>query len=225
MNTRDYDVVLYGAGGFTGRQTVAYFATHAPAQIRWAIAGRNREKLEAVRAEIGAPARSEDVLVADSRDQAAVDAVVSRTRVVLSTAGPFALYGTPIVDACVRFGTEYVDITGETAWVRGLIERYHDRAAADGTRIITCCGFDSVPSDLGTLLIVRDMQRALGVGCSEVRAFYQLSGGFNGGTIASVINATTDGSLTVMADPFLLDPSTVHSPRQIENSRDVKAAR
>src|SRR5437762_2725514 len=149
VTTRDYDVVLYGASGFTGRQTIEYFAKHAPQGIRWAIAGRNRQKLETVRTQIGAPARAEDVLVADSRDQVAVDAVVGRTRILLSTAGPFALYGTPVVDACVRSGVHYVDITGETRWVRELIARYHERASADGTRIIPCCGFDSVPSDLG----------------------------------------------------------------------------
>ncbi len=224
MSARDYDVVLYGAGGFTGRQTVAYFARHAPPQIRWAIAGRTREKLEAVRAEVGAPARPEDVLVADSQDQAAVDAVVSRTRIVLSTAGPFARYGTPIVDACVRFGTDYVDITGETAWVRQLIDRYHDRAAAGATRIITCCGFDSVPADLGTFLLVRHMQRA-GIACSEVRAFYTMSRGLNGGTVASILNATKDGSLAAMDDVFLLDPSRPDSPRQIEHSQDITAPR
>jgi|RhiMetdeSRZDD1v2_1073273.scaffolds.fasta_scaffold03749_10 short subunit dehydrogenase-like uncharacterized protein len=193
VTTRDYDVVLYGAGGFTGRQTVEYFATHAPSGIRWAIAGRNREKLEAIRSAIGAPARSEDVLVADSRDQAAVDAVVSRARIVVSTAGPFALYGTPVVDACVRYGVHYVDITGEIPWVRELVARYHERAEADATRIIPCCGFDSVPSDLGALLIARQMQSAHGVPCTEVRAYYQMAGGLNGGTIASIMNMIRTG--------------------------------
>src|SRR6476646_1002547 len=127
MSDREYDVVLYGAGGFTGRQTVAYFAQHAPASdFRWAIAGRHRARLEAARDAAGPGARNADVLVADSADQASVDAVVSRARVVLSTAGPFVQYGTPVVDACVRFGTHYTDITGETTWVRGIIDRYHD---------------------------------------------------------------------------------------------------
>src|SRR5262249_16746613 len=151
MSDRDYDVVLYGASGFTGKQTVRYFAEKAHVgEVRWAIAGRNREKLEAVKTEIGGAVKDTDVLVADSRDQSAVDAIVSGTRVILTTAGPFALYGSNIVDACVRFKTHYVDITGETTWVRDLIDRYHNRAAADGTRIIPFCGFDSVPSDLGT---------------------------------------------------------------------------
>jgi short subunit dehydrogenase-like uncharacterized protein len=161
MTERRYDVVLYGASGFTGRQTVNYFAapTH-PGELRWAIAGRDLAKLEAVRSQLGSADAGVDILVADSRDSAAVDAMVSQTRILLTTAGPFALYGTTLVDACVRFKTHYVDITGETPWVRDLIDRYHERAAADGTRLIPCCGFDSVPSDLGALLMVRHMQRS-----------------------------------------------------------------
>ena len=124
---RDYDVLLYGAGGFTGRQTVAHFAAHAPAGLRWAIAGPRRHTLEAAREAAGARLRDTDLIVAPSQDQAAVDAVVARARIVLSTAGPFALYGTPVVDACVRFGTHYVDITGETPWMREIASRYHDR--------------------------------------------------------------------------------------------------
>ena len=173
---RTYDVVLFGASGFTGRQTAAYFARHAPAGLRWAVAGRDRRKLEA----LGAPA---DVLVADSADQSSIDAMVSTARVVLSTAGPFARYGTPVVDACVRLQTDYVDITGETYWVSELVARYHDRAAAGGVRVVPCCGFDSVPSDLGVYLLATH-HRAI-----EVRGYFQIGGGgFNGGTIASVSN-------------------------------------
>src|SRR5438270_217056 len=117
MPERKYDVVLYGATGFVGRQTVRYFARHAPrGAVRWAIAGRDRQKLAAVKAQAGSGAASVDILVADSRNQASVDAIVVLARVVLNTAGPFALYGDAIVNACVRFKTHYVDITGETPW-------------------------------------------------------------------------------------------------------------
>ncbi len=187
-SSRDYDVVLYGAGGFTGRQTVAYFAAHAPMNLRWAIAGPRRHTLEAARNAGGARLRDSDLIVAPSQDQAAVDAAVARSRVVLSTAGPFALYGTPVVDACVRSGTHYVDITGETPWMREMADRYHTRAAADGTCIIPCCGFDSVPSDLGAMLMARHIRDTIGVACAEVRAYFQLSGGLNGGTVASLLN-------------------------------------
>jgi short subunit dehydrogenase-like uncharacterized protein len=206
---RDFDIILYGATGFTGRQTVAYFAKHAPASLRWAIAGRNREKLEALHAL---------VLVADSADQRAIDKIVSQTKVLLNTAGPFALYGTKIVDACVRFGTHYVDITGETVWAHMLIDRYHRKASSEGTRIIPFCGFDSIPSDLGAMLI----SQALGPETCEVKAFFQMRGGLNGGTLASAMNMYESGADKTAADLFLLSPTVTRSPRDLERD-PVKA--
>jgi short subunit dehydrogenase-like uncharacterized protein len=184
---RDYDVLLYGAGGFTGRQTVAYFTAHAPAGLRWAIAGPRQETLDAARRAARAPLADCDLIVAPSQDQAGIDRLVGRSRIVLSTAGPFARYGTPIVDACVRFGTHYVDITGETPWMRDMADRYHDLAAAIGTRIIPACGFDSVPSDLGAWLMARYIRETWGARAAEVRAYFQFSGGLNGGTVASLL--------------------------------------
>ena len=155
MQDRTFDLVLYGASGFVGRQCVDYIAKHAPpGALRWAMAGPDRTTLEAVNTEAGAEV---EVLTADSHDRASVDRLVADTRVLLSTAGPFSLYGISVVDACVRLRTHYADITGETSWVRDVIDRYHERASADGTRIVPGCGFDSVPSDLGTYLLVRHM--------------------------------------------------------------------
>lgn len=216
-NPRAYHVVLYGASGFTGQQTVQYFADQVDGeQVRWAITGRNRQKLEQVQATLAVPV---DVLVADSQDQEALDAIAEQTLVILNTAGPFALYGDAIVDACVRKKTHYVDITGETPWVKSLIQRYHAKAEVDGTRIIPFCGFDSVPSDLGTYLLVRFMQQSLGVSCHQVRGYFQAAGGFNGGTLASATNLMKSGQAGQMADPFLLNPqeSTQNRP---ENSQD-----
>ncbi len=220
MMNRRYDIVLYGATGFVGQQTVQYFAQH-PEQVRWAIAGRNRQKLESVKAQSGA---NVDLLVADSQDQQAVDEIVSQTRVLLNTAGPFALYGNAIVDACVRLQTHYVDITGETPWVKQLCDRYHQQAAANGTRIIPCCGFDSVPSDLGTYLLVRFMQQELGVGCQAVKAYFQMIGGFNGSTLASGFNLYDSGQAAQVNDPFLLNPSADHSSSEKERNRDPDSA-
>lgn len=224
MQNRDYDVVLYGASGFTGKQTVEYFARNVkPGQLRWAIAGRNRQKLEAVKSEIGDAVKNIDVLVADSKDQAAVDAMVSRTRVILTTAGPYALYGTAIVDACVRFKTHYVDITGETPWVKDLIARYHDQAAADGTRIIPFCGFDSIPSDLGAYLVARHIQNQLDAQCTEVKAYFQVNGGLNGGTMATVFNLIEAGQAERARDVFLLNPAgEQHSEQEIARNQDPK---
>ncbi len=216
---RDLDIILYGATGFTGRQTVKYFQQHAPANLKWAIAGRSRPRLEALNANV-------EILLADASDQKAIDAIVSRTRVLLTTAGPFALYGTSLVDACVRLQTHYVDITGETPWVRMLIDRYHEKAQAEGTRIIPCCGFDSVPSDLGAMLI----SQALGSQTREIKAFFKFKGGLNGGTLASMMNMFDSGTNKTMDDPFLLSPSITRTPRDLEHDptretydTDVKA--
>lgn len=217
MAERLYDVVLYGASGFVGKQTVQYFQRYAPEGVRWAIAGRNRQKLEAVRHQVGTTA---DVLVADSQDQQAIDTIVSQTRVILTTAGPFAIYGNALVDACVRFKTHYVDITGETPWVKTLIDRYHTQAAADGTRIIPCCGFDSIPSDLGTFMVARHIQRALGVPCQQVKAYFQASGGLNGGTLASAFNLFDAQGSASFGDPFLLNPPETHTRAEIDRNRD-----
>lgn len=226
MPERKYGVVLYGASGFTGRQTIQYFATHVqPSELRWAIAGRNRQALEAARAQAGEKAQAADILIADARDQTALDNIASQTRIVLSTAGPFALYGSQLVDACVRFTTHYVDITGETPWVKDLIDRHHHKAAAAGTRIVPCCGFDSVPSDLGAYLIVRHMQKNLGTSCKEVKAFYQFAGGVNGGTLATGFNLYESGQAARAQDPFLLNPAGDHSAEEVKLNLDAQNAR
>ncbi|MBP6465834.1 MAG: saccharopine dehydrogenase NADP-binding domain-containing protein, partial [Rubrivivax sp.] len=177
--SRPYDVVLYGASGFVGRQTVAYFARQAGGP-RWAVAGRSAARLQAVRQACGAAQAG--VVVADAADAVALDALAAQTRVVLSTAGPFARHGSELVAACVRHGTHYVDITGETPWVREMIERHHDAAARRGTRIVPGCGFDSVPSDLGAWGVAQALWKRHGERCASVKACFSLRGGLNGGT-------------------------------------------
>ncbi len=208
---RKYDVVLYGATGFVGRQTVAYFAAHAQvrsAALRWALAGRNRDKLELVRRECGGAAADAGIVLAAADDTRALNALARNAAVVLSTAGPFDLYGSKLVAACVKHGTHYVDITGETPWVHGLINQHHAQAVVDGTRIIPFCGFDSVPSDLGAWLMVQAMQQRHGVPCVDVKAGFSMRGGLNGGTLASVLNIMASGQASAFADPFLLNPDT-----------------
>jgi len=204
LRTRPYDVILYGATGFVGRQTARYFATHAPG-LRWAVAGRSAAKLEALHAEFAAP--SPGIVVADAGDAAALDALAAQARVVLSTAGPFARFGSELVAACVRHGTHYVDITGETPWVRQMIDRHHDAAASSGTRIVPGCGFDSVPSDLGAWLVARALWEQHDEGCVGVKACFSIRGGLNGGTAASMLNALDEGVQAQIDDPFLLNPA------------------
>ncbi len=207
MTAREFDVVLYGATGFTGKQTVAYFRAHAPEHLRWAVAGRNAERLEEVaRSAPLADGSPRPTIVCDSSDGASVRNLAERTRVLLTTVGPYARSGTPIVDACVAAGTHYTDITGETAWVRELIDRYHDQAAEQGTRIVPFCGFDSVPSDLGAFIAVSHLRDAHGVGTRRVKAFHRGRGGVNGGTIASFLAMAESGGTAAMRDPILLNP-------------------
>lgn len=197
MARRPFDIVLYGASGFVGRQTVDYLRQHGGGR-RWALAGRSGAKLEAARG-----AADAGVIVADAADAAALDRLAAQTRVVLSTAGPFARYGSELVAACVNRRTHYVDITGETPWARQMIERHHTQAASDGTRIVPFCGFDSVPSDLGAWLIVQ----ALGdERCVDLKAAFSIRGGLNGGTFASLINVLETGQQRLLDDPFLLNP-------------------
>ena len=207
MPQRDYDVILYGASGFTGAQTVQYFRSHAPAGLRWAIGGRSREKLEKLHP--GLP-----IFAAGSTGQGPIDSMVASTRVLLTTAGPFALYGENIVEACVRLGTHYADITGETAWVSSLIDRYHRQAEASGTRIVPFCGFDAVPSDLAAFA----MSRQLGGEVAEIKAYFEWQGGSpNGGTLASGWNALDTASRAQMNDLFLLSPELRHAGNPIED--------
>lgn len=209
---RTYDVVLYGATGFVGQQTVAYFASHPQVKalgLKWAVAGRSKDKLQAALRRHAAQA---GVVVADAQDAAALDALARSARVVLSTAGPFALYGSELVAACVRHGTHYVDITGETPWVRSLIDKHHARAALDGTRIIPCCGFDSVPSDLGAWLAQQAFEKRFGTPCTAVKGAFNLRGGFNGGTMASMFNMFASGQSATVSNPYLLNPADAPGP-------------
>ena len=220
---RSYDVVLYGATGFVGRQTAAYLAAHADG-VRWALAGRSGERLEQVRHACGPGAAGAGIIVADAADQKALDALAGQTIVVLSTAGPFALHGSALVAACVAHRTHYVDITGETPWVRGLIDRHHAQATRDGTRIIPCCGFDSVPSDLGAWLVAEAVRRQHGDQCVSVKACHSMRGGLNGGTLASALNMMETGQDRLLGDPFLLNPPGT-APRNPAEHADPVAPR
>jgi short subunit dehydrogenase-like uncharacterized protein len=218
---RAFDIVLYGASGFVGRQTVAYLAG-LPAGVRWALAGRSAARLEAVRAAAGPGAAGAAIIVADAHDAPALDALAAQASVVLSSAGPFALYGSTLVAACVRQRCHYVDITGETPWVRGLIDRHHAQAAADGTRIVPGCGFDSVPSDLGTWCVAQALWQRHGERCTSVKASFSLRGGLNGGTLASLLNVIDSGDKRLLDDPFLLNPAGT-APADIAPHADPRA--
>ena len=208
--TREYQVVLYGATGFTGRLCAEYFNTNYP-DLSWAIAGRNEEKLKTLSEELNLNC---DIYVANSEDYEAIKSFVKKTKVVVSAAGPFAKYSTKVVEACVEYKTHYTDITGENHWVKGLIDRFHEKAALDGTRIIPSCGYDSIPSDLGVYFSVTRSKQPV----SHVTVYHSAKGGASGGTTETMF---TMGPLPKeMRDPFLLNPEDTVSETQRNNSTD-----
>jgi short subunit dehydrogenase-like uncharacterized protein len=218
---RPYDLVVYGATGFVGQQTVAYFAQHAKG-LNWAIAGRNHSKLDAVLRELKIQV---PIIVADAQDAAALKALAASTRVVLTSAGPYALYGSTLLAACVQHRTHYVDITGETPWVREMIDAHHAQAAADGTRIVPSCGFDSVPSDMGAYVVAREMQRRHGQPCVDIKASFSIRGGLNGGTLASILNIMGKGQKQVFSQPFLLNPEHQASATDVAHQDPISPHR
>jgi short subunit dehydrogenase-like uncharacterized protein len=185
---RQYDLVLFGATGFTGGLTAEYLAASAPAGLSWALAGRNRAKLEAVQARIatlspGAPVP--DLLEADAADANAMARVAGSARVVITTVGPYALYGEPIVAACAAAGTDYVDLTGEPEFVDRMWVRHHAEAQRTGARLVHCCGFDSIPHDLGAYFTVQQLPEGVPL---KVDGYVRSNASFSGGTFHSAIN-------------------------------------
>ncbi len=219
MNNAKYDIVLYGATGFTGRQAADYMDRHAPDGLRWAIAGRNPTTLGAVAQGLS---RHAGIIVADSSEPSTVDAMVASTRVLLTTAGPYSLCGEPLVAVCARAGVDYVDITGEVPFIRRMIDRYHEVALASRARIIPACGFDSIPSDIGTLLLVHALYES-GQACVEAKAFFDGKGGFTGGTLATALHNAGKEDVALIKDPFLLNPHD-RRPADGANDRDLDRA-
>jgi short subunit dehydrogenase-like uncharacterized protein len=179
----EHDIVLFGATGFTGGLTAEYLAASAPEGTRIALAGRNRAKLEAVRARVG---RDLPLLHADAEEPASLRAVAESARVVISTVGPYILYGGPLVAACAAAGTDYVDLTGEPEFVDLMWLRHHEQAQRSGARLVHCCGFDSIPHDLGAFFTVGQLPEDVPV---RVSGFVRVGGSMSGGTYQTAINA------------------------------------
>ena len=209
---RELDLVLFGATGFTGQLVAEYLVKKRPA-VRWALAGRSREKLERVREELSAidpGARALPIVVADSLNAADMEALARRTRVVCTTAGPYGRYGSLLLGACAANGTDYCDLTGEIFWVREMIDAHHARAVETGARIVPCCGFDSIPSDLGVFLLHHHLE-ARGKRLAEARfRLIRMKGGASGGSVASAIDTAerlwNPAIRRLLEDPYALNP-------------------
>jgi len=216
-SSRDHDLVIYGATGFVGELITAYLAAHAPAGLRIGLAGRSRDRLEAVRSRLPVAAREWSLIEADSEDAGSLAALAAGTRVLFTTVGPYAKYGLPVVEACARAGTHYGDLTGEVSFVREAIDRYDTLARTSGARIVHSCGYDSVPSDLAVLLL-HQAAEADGAGAlAEVQLVATAKGGISGGTLESM-RGQLDGmrSSTALrslaADPYALSPDRAQEP-------------
>ena len=190
---RPYDVVLFGATGFTGRLTAEYLARNAPADCRWALAGRNRAKLEQVRSDLAAiePGMADlPLLHADVTDAASLRAVAEQARVVATTVGPYLEHGEPLVAACAEVGTDYADLTGEPEFVDRMYVAHHARAVETGARLVHACGFDSVPHDLGVWFTLKHLPTDVPV---RMRGLVRSNATFSGGTFASALTAMSRG--------------------------------
>lgn len=203
---REFDVVLYGASSFVGKFVAQHLQRRAEETgLRWAIAGRSAGKLAAIKQELGLP--DLPVLLAEAHDARALSELAARTKAIASTVGPYAQYGSALVAACAEQGTDYCDLTAEIPWVRRMMDAHGATAAKTGARIVHGCGFDSIPSDLGTWFLQQRAQEQFGEYCRVVNMrLKKASGGFSGGTIASLTDMVTTGAADSAARQLLLNP-------------------
>ncbi|MDB9528979.1 saccharopine dehydrogenase NADP-binding domain-containing protein [Oscillatoria sp. CS-180] len=203
-----YDLVVFGATGFVGEILSRYLLDQADEDaLKWAIAGRSQSKLDNLSKALGPKAAGLPQLIADATDEASLRHLCTQTRVVISTVGPYALYGDSLVKICAETGTNYCDLTGEVQWIRRMIQTHSARAEKTGACIVHCCGFDSIPSDLGVYYLQQEAQQQLGSFCDQIKMrLVKAQGGFSGGTVASGINLVKEASVDSEVRQALVDP-------------------
>jgi len=214
-NQRQYDLVVWGASGFTGKLVTEYLYGNygVGGELRWAIAGRNREKLESLCSDLRIESGSLPIVISDSFDAQSMQNLARDTTVVLTTVGPYAKYGSALVEACVSQGTHYCDLAGESQWMRKMIDSFQTDAEKSGARIVHSCGFDSIPSDIGVWFLQREAQKLHGAPCTEIKLLVKaMKGGASGGTFASMMNAMEEARrdrdiAKILVDPYCLNPA------------------
>jgi short subunit dehydrogenase-like uncharacterized protein len=214
MIEKPYSLVVFGATSFVGKLLCRYLVDELgfDGRLSWAAAGRSRGKLEALRSSLGERAAALPLEIADAADEAALAAMCSKTRAVVSTVGPYAFHGEPLVRVCASTGTDYCDLTGEIPWIKRMIGLYEAKAQASGARIVHCCGFDSIPSDMGVTFLQQEAHRRFGQPCSHVKMRVKaIRGGASGGTIASILNVAKEAAADPavrrdVANPYALCP-------------------
>jgi short subunit dehydrogenase-like uncharacterized protein len=215
MSDKEFDLILFGATGYTGRQALRYLTQLPGSELqRVAIAGRNRAKLEALLKDT-THAGQVEIVIADSTDRASLIDMIARTRVLLNLAGPYSTYAESCYEACIEHETDAIDLSGESFWLREMIDAYHDWASERGVKLISVCGYESLPFDIGTLLAVRTLQERYDKPCKEAEAVICFEIGdpaikrdrsLSSGTLASARLTIDSGSVRSMTDPYFLDP-------------------
>ncbi|MGB2305393.1 MAG: saccharopine dehydrogenase family protein [Flavobacteriaceae bacterium] len=211
--SREFDIIIWGASGFTGRLVAEYLFKQygTSGNLKWAMAGRNQQKLETVRATIAD--KSVPIVVADSSDETSIKQMVLRTKVICTTVGPYAIYGSKLVAACVENKAHYCDLAGEVQWMRQMIDKHQQTAQANGVKIVHSCGFDSIPSDMGVYFIQREAKLQKGQRAKKISMrVAAMKGGLSGGTYASlskvIEQAQQDKSIyKVLTNPYGLNPT------------------
>ena len=211
--SREFDIIIWGASGFTGRLVAEYLFKQygTSGNLKWAMAGRNQQKLETVRATIAD--KSVPIVVADSSDETSIKQMVLRTKVICTTVGPYAIYGSKLVAACVENKAHYCDLAGEVQWMRQMIDKHHQTAQANGVKIVHSCGFDSIPSDMGVYFIQREAKVQKGQRAKKISMrVAAMKGGLSGGTYASlskvIEQAQKDKTIyKVLTNPYGLNPT------------------
>ncbi len=224
MTDKTFDIIVYGATSFVGQIITRYMhGQYGDGSLKWAIAGRSKGKLEQVSQEVGLSGI--EIIVADANDKKALEDMCRQTSVVMSTVGPYALYGDMLVEVCAASGTHYCDLTGEPQWIRKMQTRHEATAKESGARIVHCCGFDSIPSDLGVHFLQRHAMEKYGQTCDRIdMRVAKMKGGASGGTIASMVNMVKEASGDAELRRELQDPYSLCPPGHefTVRQRDVK---
>jgi short subunit dehydrogenase-like uncharacterized protein len=229
VSTPSHDLVAFGATSFVGKILCRYLWEEFGAQgeMKWAAAGRSKAKLEELRNSLGAKAGTLPLVVVDAADEASLRKLCASTRVVVSTVGPYALYGEPLVKACAESGTDYCDLSGEVQWIRRMVQRYEATARKSGARIVHCCGFDSIPSDMGVHFLQRQALKRFGAPCTRVKMRVKvMRGEFSGGTVASLMNVVKEAAASPALRKELANPYSLCPAGSTSNVRqpDVRSA-
>jgi short subunit dehydrogenase-like uncharacterized protein len=222
MSDHTFDLIVFGASSFAGQILCDYlFKRHgADGDLKWAMAGRSKTRLEAVRASLGEGASGIELITADAADEKALLDMCGQSRVIISTVGPYALYGSELVKVCVDTGTDYVDLAGETHWIVQMLQEHQSQAKKSGARIVPCCGFDSVPSDLGVQHHQKMALEKFAEPAAQIRMqVARMKGAASGGTIASIVNiaremAKSPALRKTLANPYSMVPDGKANARQ-----------